>query len=510
MCFVFAEEAAPEVYLEDEDISEVYIPGYEKSGFVWALEYGESEDEEQVLCVKAMSASHKNRKEILCLGPVVSIITSNNLLMYVVIESRSNNKWGYLDLPVSKYSSKLNVEWAARSEKSVISMGFFPSKMSAQDLLEKEGPCGVSGVDIVFGFSYCRNYILNNEDECLLPATWKLMQLMEASKLQSRLQPLDDACVFSEKFDEEQCKKWIASILKRNAKKKHSSAKSINGPAKGAKHSNVSAVDSPNDGGGLRKGEKRKRVEKTAKPRPKVRARKSGNPLSASLSDVIMHPEDSSCPQDAPTEKNVTDGVEALKEIERYYIFGMREIFDIPVESIMQPSAALVYRMFNKEHAMEIANSMIKNPSQVPAIAELIPYSAKSKKLLHFENSPQELKKFLWGVKHNEVQFLAISGQHSARAAQWVIEWAKKDAKLSEVAESLQYRKSRILSDITPRTILAQHSSRSNAVNETMEFKSCFLETVVHARRQFDECGRPNRPTMGTNKTTDLQKYQVC
>ncbi|CAM6082376.1 unnamed protein product [Calypogeia fissa] len=47
-----------------------------------------------------------------------------------------------------------------------------------------------------------------------------------------------------------------------------------------------------------------------------------------------------------------------------------------------------------------------------------------------------------------------------------------------------------------------------------MEYKLCFLDTIVHARRQFDELGRPKRPTIGDNKTnisenSRFQDWQV-
>jgi hypothetical protein len=155
---------------------------------------------------------------------------------------------------------------------------------------------------------------------------------------------------------------------------------------------------------------------------------------------------------------------------------------------------------------------MIKNPGMEPQVADLIPYNATLKKLVSYTGTDVDRQDLIEAVKKREIQFLAISGQHSAKAARNILEFAKKDAKFEDVANKLKYRKARILSDKTPTTVLAKHLQRSNAINQTMEYKSCFLDTIVHARRQFDELGRPKRPVVGNNKTNVAEniKFQVC
>lgn len=82
-----------------------------------------------------------------------------------------------------------------------------------------------------------------------------------------------------------------------------------------------------------------------------------------------------------------------------------------------------------------------------------------------------------------KIQFVAISEQHSSAATKQILEWAAMNTNVSDIAAKLTYQKSQILSAATPISVLVQHSFRSNSINETMEFKSTFLDIVVHARR---------------------------
>lgn len=146
--------------------------------------------------------------------------------------------------------------------------------------------------------------------------------------------------------------------------------------------------------------------------------------MRATASNVVLHPQDDSCPADAPEEEDILKGQEVLCDIEEYYTFGITKTFEIPIESIQPQSAVFVYLMFNQSHALDVAKSMMNNPGQVPHIADLIPFLARTKKLLHFDNTVEDRKAFLRGVKNREIQFLAISGQHSAKAPQWIQGWA--------------------------------------------------------------------------------------
>lgn len=258
---------------------------------------------------------------------------------------------------------------------------------------------------------------------------------------------------------------------------------------------------------------KQSRKEKeTANPKTKKRRlTESDKAITTASNQVVLHLSDDEENPKAPEEKKVLQGRDVIKQMEKYYTFGIDEIFSIPTRSIFAPPARLCYRMLNLDHVKEIVDSMIQNPGHEPAIADLIPYNLESKSVLTYSNTPAEKRDFLAATKAGKIQFLAISGQHSSAAAKRIIEWAATNANVSDIAEKLKFRKSRILSAATPITVLAEHSFRSNEVNQTMEYKSCFLDTVVHARRQWMECGSPGKPSTGEKacSSSEHKRFQV-
>lgn len=131
--------------------------------------------------------------------------------------------------------------------------------------------------------------------------------------------------------------------------------------------------------------------------------------------------------------------------------------------------------------------------------------------MLTYSNTTTEKREFQIAAKSGKIQFLVISGQHSSAAAKRLLEWAQVNSNISDIAKKLTYQKSQILSASTPITVLAEHSFRSNAVNQTMEFKSFFLDTVVHARRQWIECNRPAKPSAGEKacSSEEHKRFQV-
>jgi hypothetical protein len=128
-----------------------------------------------------------------------------------------------------------------------------------------------------------------------------------------------------------------------------------------------------------------------------------------------------------------------------------------------------------------------------------------------FKNTAQDLRDFEAGVAKKEIGFLAISGQHSARAAQYIQTWAKDNANVMEVWKRLEFRKARILSAETPKAILAEHSERSNKANETSMYKSSYEDMLVHARKQWELMDRPEKAAKGSNQFTlsNQQKWTV-
>ncbi|CAM6115583.1 unnamed protein product [Calypogeia fissa] len=53
---------------------------------------------------------------------------------------------------------------------------------------------------------------------------------------------------------------------------------------------------------------------------------------------------------EAPEETKIMEGREVLQMMEKYYTFGMKSIFQIPVELILPAPARLCYRMLNRDH----------------------------------------------------------------------------------------------------------------------------------------------------------------
>lgn len=530
--------------IDHTQVTDYYFPTQQADSFKWGLEIGVQDDGSRAIFCKGVRDNNDPDEPILTIGPVVEVTKSFKEFMTIIVENKVDKKWMSLGGRITKFSPICNLEWLARGERSLVHMGFFPESASMIQIMTGEGP-KMGAAEIEKGFKYVRKLIQDDSTGWEYPNTWRLSTLVENAALKTRLDLKWDL-VFEGEFNEEECKRWI-SAEKKKARQKlkammseesqragQGKRKADDKPLESRKKSKASKEQkNPMEAGGSSKepeasvAASKKKVEDpsrqellTLTPPPKSKTSQgSGRKLATKESrkvkksvvhtNIVLHPEDDSCPQDAPEESDVLKGQEVLKNIEEYYTFGITDIFEVPIESILPPSAVFVYRMFNQQHALEVAKSMMNNPGQEPHVADLIPYLARTKKLLHFENTLEDRRAFRSGVKKREIQFLAISGQHSAKAAQWIQGWAEKDAKLTDLASKLKYRKARILSDRTPRTILVEHSSRSNAVNETMQFKSCFLETVVHARRQFDECGRPERPGIGANQRTKNSKYQV-
>lgn len=181
----------------------------------------------------------------------------------------------------------------------------------------------------------------------------------------------------------------------------------------------------------------------------------------------------------------VEKGRLAMVAMEPFYTFGPTVEFDIPVSNIHCPPATLCYRKLSAEHVKEILTCM-KNVQGIPPMtADLVPYNIKTQQLVEFNNTPGELGVFRKMIASKTLDFVAISGQHSAEAAKLLIAESVEDAKLRDQAEKLKFRKARILSSKTPVEILAKHSSLSNEVNATMTFTSNFLDSVQHARKQY-------------------------
>lgn len=146
-----------------------------------------------------------------------------------------------------------------------------------------------------------------------------------------------------------------------------------------------------------------------------------------------------------PGAKEIEKSHKILQEVKDYYPFGIRTRFGIPVKDITQPPTTMCYRKINLSHVDEIMTGMILHPEQQPNPADLVPYNPQTLKPMSF--AKEDMAQFLKLMAR--LKFFAISGQHSALAAQRICEHAKKQPDLHELASKLQVRSSHICSGAT-------------------------------------------------------------
>lgn len=537
---------SPTIPINPKDILEAEIPSQKQKGFSWAIEFGRAfgAEEDPVLSIKTQTSTAVIKSVFVVKeAMVVAVEVTKSRSLSFLLETAQNSKFLRVTLDPKMYNFKIHAEQIAADCKSVVGDGFLPSTFTIEKLTKPETK--ISASDIIAGFQYVKGCMSSEAYSVRSPNTWLAYNMMRDGKIFEGLTCglfVPRILIFEEDaFDVEAMNEWIQS------KKKECEKQEGKKPAGPSRTPRVSTADNDTVIAGGSKpasqpkstGAKRKQPEPASRPtdpvsRPKEKASKARKPVAdakeksppkteaakkqstkpkaqrpkrqkvqssprpASSVSVDLFDEDEDLRGEKPEAKLVRMGIESREKISKFYTFG-DTVFKVPVESIVSPPPTLVYRCLNKEHAMEIARSMVKNQDREPIVADLIPYSVKNSKLVHYDNTPEDLKDFNNAIKRREIQFVAISGQHSALAAKWVIEWSKTDAKLSAAAKKLCVRRARILSDTTPQTILAEHSMNSNAINKTMEYKSSFLDTVVHARRQWERMSRPKRPVIGDN-----------
>lgn len=151
---------------------------------------------------------------------------------------------------------------------------------------------------------------------------------------------------------------------------------------------------------------------------------------------------------------------------------------------------------------------METNQGLLPAIGDLVPYNIKTCQLVEFKNTPEDLAAYKQLVTTKHIDFLAINGQHSTEAAKQLVQDVENDAKLKDCAERVRFRTLRILSSHMHIDILPKRSHRGNKMNATTKFKSLFLDTISHARKQYSILGNPPKPRTGDTSLVD-PKYWV-
>ncbi|KAL3677010.1 hypothetical protein R1sor_026958 [Riccia sorocarpa] len=122
------------------------------------------------------------------------------------------------------------------------------------------------------------------------------------------------------------------------------------------------------------------------------------------------------------------------------YPFGVSEIFRIPVTKINEAPSVFVYRSINRNYVMDTYKKMIERPGITPQVADLLPYSLKKKKPIKVEDyattkgiSIRDPRKLLDAmIEDPDCVFVAISGQHSSRAQQLILQEPRISDSLKE------------------------------------------------------------------------------
>jgi hypothetical protein len=254
-------------------------------------------------------------------------------------------------------------------------------------------------------------------------------------------------------------------------------------------------------------GEKKRTYSK--KKSKNVEAMSSFTPLPENFVEIIEQPKDK-LEEDIDEEDIVmrkADVIKAGKVIEDilpYYTFGPDVLIDIPVEKIRRPPSTYCYRPLSLEHVARLVKEMVKNPMVKPMPAVVIAYNIARKQTVTV--NPKEVDPATFSkdwIEH--LEFFAICGQHSTRAAHKLQEMAKEDGKFVAVASKLAKRQCQLLSAATPKDILLKLSSSNNETAK-IPFKTPFLSTVRHARKQYADMGYPKKGAPGVLAE---QKFQV-
>ena len=494
--------------MHKDDVKEKSLQNVKEGSLYWGIEFGRLKNDELCLCVKYKYTTDKGEDVAYIVGSLVNVQAVNNSSVVFTVEHLLRKKWWRFSCLATDFSTDFNLEWIQTpGNTSVISMGFYPTYITAKDILSNGGQ--ISASDIETGFLRVKLFIYQSPD-IEKARTWVFNDLMlDAGFDAKKPGKLDLGLVIADEWDLVKVKAFVAK-----AKMEWEKLKSEEGVPKKRKPKVEQTEEKGEESGPSKKQKKGKgpkgadkegqpgplRLEANAggtkRPDPKQKEKARAPPRSAVPDESgASSPTHGTAPQ-----KIITEGKNMFDVIKQYFTFGMDKTFKVPVELISNPTADLVYRMFNQDHAIEIAQSMIKNRVQEPQICDLIPYRKSTSKMLVFKNTAHDLKEFKNGLAKKEINFLAISGQHSARAAQYIGRWAETNANLKDVWKRLEFRTARILSSETPKGVLAQHSEACNKANESSVFKSSFEDMLLHARKQWELMGKPEKPGLGTNK----------
>ncbi|KAL3682700.1 hypothetical protein R1sor_000722 [Riccia sorocarpa] len=177
------------------------------------------------------------------------------------------------------------------------------------------------------------------------------------------------------------------------------------------------------------------------------------------------------------------------------YTFGTSAVFPIAVEKIVEAPSIFVYRSVNENYVLETFKKMVEKPHITPQIADLLPYSKSKKMTVKLDayaadkkikmSEPEKVVKAL--SNDSDIVFLAISGQHSSRAQQLILQERRLPKKIHN---QNCFRKSRILDGQFESYKYHDISFQDNKNNEEAIFIPSFVECLRQARKQWMELRR--------------------
>ncbi|CAM6104212.1 unnamed protein product [Calypogeia fissa] len=332
--------------------------------FAKHLDEGPIDSENQILFLKMNGKDHRYKTVVA--DPIVDITMGRSKYVHIVVENLVRQKWYRIELLVQCFGPSINVNWFARGKISVISMGFFPDHVIVEKI--KNNEFFMFPTEFIQGFWYVRKYISLGNLDAPIPVTWQACDSIDGHILKMGkflvfgTEKTLDEIEPEEEEEGEQVEEVDAEALKALLQVDPTpvSKKRI---AQGA----------PTSRAKKRAGKETTTIKKE-KPAPKPRApRKEKAPASrrvfkgpstakhpgaakllssntrASSTWLVVHLSDDE-DIEAPKETKIMEGREVLQIMEKYYTFGIKTLFSIPVECILPAPARLCYKMLNKEH----------------------------------------------------------------------------------------------------------------------------------------------------------------
>lgn len=116
--------------------SDILMVNWNDDKFRWSIEFDQLGMDDVLICLKFWTL---DSKFVASVGPVVSVGIAGKGLLSVFLEDMKVKQWVRIDLSPKAFSGNLNVDWMARGEIGVATMGFFSKTLTADKLTQLVG-----------------------------------------------------------------------------------------------------------------------------------------------------------------------------------------------------------------------------------------------------------------------------------------------------------------------------------------------------------------------------------